>query len=89
VPKKTPKKTTRPPLDLKPDPKQFSRMGIILDRLADQHAIWPRDLRRRPELLEKYGLEPEDVTDQLVCEAGLIHHNMMKAIADRYGATLG
>ncbi len=68
-------------------PQGFSRLAVILDKLADKHGIGPEHLPGRPELLATAGLEPEDVDREAIQEAQRLHRHEMRRIIKDGGAT--
>ena len=62
---------------------KYSRMARILDEVADLNGINPRDVPGHPQMLTPYGLDPEDITPEIIGEAMLVHRSAMQDIHTR------
>ncbi len=62
---------------------KFSRVAVILDKLANREGIDAKHVAQRVDLLEEMGMEPDDIDDEVVIEAQKLHREIMYGLHNR------
>lgn len=70
----------------KPPEKIFSQLAKAIDKQAEHFGIDASHVAKRADVLAKMGLEPEDITPDLVHEAQAYHRHELRRITSALGA---
>lgn len=63
-----------------------SAVAKLLDNIANQEALHARDVAIMPGLLERAGLDPDDIDDETIREAERHHRDEFRRWCRRHGA---